>query len=74
MAILNAVPAHVALLNSAGVILVVNEAWRRYASANVLQTEDFLEGRLSEFTLEYPCCSGATTTGAAAALLGWCLL
>ena len=86
MAILNAVPAHVALLNSAGVILEVNEAWRRYALANVLQSEDFLvghnyvavceratgacaddasdaaagiravlEGRLSEFTLEYPC-------------------
>jgi|GEM_PF-3597100 len=44
MAILNAVPAHVAVLNSGGVILVVNEAWRRFASANVLQSADFLVG------------------------------
>ena len=86
MAILNAIPAHVAVVDRLGVILVVNEAWRRFASANVLQSQDFLvgqnylavceratgecsdeatdaaagiravlEGRLPEFTLEYPC-------------------
>jgi PAS domain S-box-containing protein len=35
-AILNALPAHVALLDRDGVILTVNEAWRRYASENAL--------------------------------------
>ncbi len=84
--ILKAIPAHVAILDATGVIQVVNEAWRRFASANVLDREDFLvgqnyltvcdsatgacsdeasdvsagiravlEGRLPEFSLEYPC-------------------
>jgi PAS domain-containing protein len=35
-AILNALPAHVALLDRDGVILTVNEAWRRFASENAL--------------------------------------
>lgn len=43
--ILNALPAHLALLDSNGVILVVNEAWRRFASANVLQSTDFFVGQ-----------------------------
>ncbi len=82
----DAVPAHVALLNSAGVIVDVNAAWRRFASTNWLKHVEslighdylagcegatgagaaeaaragagiraVLEGRLPEFTLEYPC-------------------
>lgn len=45
MAILNALPAHIALLDPTGVILVVNEAWRYFASSNVLQSEDFFVGQ-----------------------------
>ena len=36
-AILNALPAHIALLDTQGLIISVNEAWRRFARANVLQ-------------------------------------
>jgi PAS domain-containing protein len=36
-AILNALPAHIALLDTQGLIISVNEAWRRFAGANVLQ-------------------------------------
>jgi len=43
--ILNALPAHIALLDFNGVILAVNEAWRRFASANVLQSTDFFVGQ-----------------------------
>ncbi len=35
-AILDALPAHVALIDLHGVILAVNESWRRFATANVL--------------------------------------
>jgi PAS domain S-box-containing protein len=45
MAILNALPAHIALLDHQGVILAVNEAWRRFASANILQSTDFFVGQ-----------------------------
>ena len=34
--ILNALPAHVALLDTLGLIISVNEAWRRFEGANVL--------------------------------------
>jgi len=43
--ILNALPAHIALLDRRGVILAVNESWRRFAAANVLSSEDFFVGR-----------------------------
>jgi PAS domain S-box-containing protein len=36
-AILNALPAHIALLDARGTIISVNDAWRRFASANVIQ-------------------------------------
>src|ERR1700693_5323768 len=36
-AILNALPAHIALLDTTGTITLVNDAWRRFASANVIQ-------------------------------------
>ena len=35
-AILNALPAHIALLDTRGVIVTVNESWRRFAATNVL--------------------------------------
>jgi len=41
LAILNALPAHIALLDKEGVIVAVNESWRRFASANVLQGSDY---------------------------------
>jgi two-component system, cell cycle sensor histidine kinase and response regulator CckA len=36
-AVLNALPAHIALLDSQGNVVSVNEAWRRFAGAHVLQ-------------------------------------
>ena len=39
LAILNALPAHIALIDAEGVILSVNEAWLRFGQANVLQGE-----------------------------------
>jgi len=36
-AILNALPAHIAMLDARGVIVSVNESWRTFAVANVLQ-------------------------------------
>ncbi len=36
-AILNALPAHVALLDASGMIVSVNEAWNRSGSENVMQ-------------------------------------
>ncbi len=44
-AILNALPAHIALLSTEGVIVAVNESWRRFGSANVLRSEDFLSAK-----------------------------
>ncbi|HVZ78661.1 MAG TPA: ATP-binding protein, partial [Gemmatimonadaceae bacterium] len=44
-AILDALPAHIALIDAQGVILAVNESWRRFASANVLQTPEFGVGQ-----------------------------
>ena len=41
-AILNALPAHIALLDPQGLIISVNESWRRFASA----TEMFIAIRL----------------------------
>jgi PAS domain S-box-containing protein len=43
--ILNSLPAHIAVLDPQGIILVVNESWRRFASANVLQSTDFFVGQ-----------------------------
>ena len=36
-AILNALPAHIALLNTRGIIISVNEAWLGFAGANAIQ-------------------------------------
>jgi PAS domain S-box-containing protein len=43
-AILNALPAHIALLDSKGIIVAVNESWQRFAAANALQSPDFCLG------------------------------
>jgi PAS domain S-box-containing protein len=85
-AILNALPANIALLNKDGVIIAVNQAWQSYGSDNNLKSTnsaigsnyiavsgkasgadaeagkkmakgiaEVLEGKLKEFSLEYPC-------------------
>ena len=36
-AILNALPAHIALLDTMGIIISVNDRWRKFASANAMQ-------------------------------------
>jgi diguanylate cyclase (GGDEF)-like protein/PAS domain S-box-containing protein len=36
-AVLNALPAHIALLDTNGIIISVNNAWRRFASVNAIQ-------------------------------------
>ena len=43
-AVLNALPANIALLDDQGVIVSVNEAWLRFARANVLQTPGYAIG------------------------------
>ncbi|NMG76929.1 PAS domain S-box protein [Aromatoleum diolicum] len=39
--ILNALPAHIALLDSEGRIVSVNQAWQRFADANALQCAEY---------------------------------
>ena len=45
IAILNALPAHIALLDATGIIITVNESWRGYAAANGLVSPDFGVGQ-----------------------------
>ncbi|RFC40238.1 MAG: PAS domain S-box-containing protein/diguanylate cyclase (GGDEF) domain-containing protein, partial [Candidatus Nitrotoga sp. CP45] len=40
-AILNALPANIALLDTQGVIISVNEAWRRFARTNAFQVQGY---------------------------------
>jgi len=44
VAILNALPAHIALVNREGVIVAVNESWRRFSRANGSPSQDFYVG------------------------------
>jgi PAS domain S-box-containing protein len=44
-AILDALPAHIALLDSQGTIISVNQAWRRFADANMLDSHRHGIGR-----------------------------
>ena len=61
-AILNALPAHIALLDMRGVIISVNDAWRRFAGANAIQGAGYGIG------LDYlEICDGARGDGAAEA-------
>ena len=39
-AILNALPAHVALIDPDGIILAVNESWQRFTTTNPLHSHD----------------------------------
>jgi PAS domain S-box-containing protein len=41
MTILNALPAHIALLDSRGVIIAVNDAWKNYGTINAAQGINF---------------------------------
>ena len=41
--ILNALPAHIALLNAQGIIVSVNDAWRRFAAVNFTMEEGKFE-------------------------------
>ncbi len=43
-AILNALPAHIALLDTQGDIISVNGAWKRFADANALQSPEYAIG------------------------------
>ena len=43
-AILDSLPAHIALLNNQGLIISVNESWRRFAVANVLHCPGYAVG------------------------------
>jgi two-component system, sensor histidine kinase and response regulator len=40
-AILNALPAHIALLDNQGIIISVNDAWRRFGDGNALQSSSY---------------------------------
>src|SRR6202012_154250 len=40
-AILNALPPNIALLNEKGVIVSVNESWKKFADANNLASADY---------------------------------
>ena len=44
-AILNALPAHVALLDGQGVILAVNDSWRKFGSENALLGPEYFVGQ-----------------------------
>ncbi len=43
--ILDALPGHIAILDSTGCIVMVNQAWRCFASENLLQTDNFGVGQ-----------------------------
>ncbi|MDB6175243.1 MAG: sensory box protein [Chthoniobacteraceae bacterium] len=45
MAILNALPAHIALIDAHGIIVSVNESWRRFDTANMLHGPEFFVGQ-----------------------------
>ncbi|HEU4569164.1 MAG TPA: response regulator [Gemmatimonadales bacterium] len=44
-AVLDALPAQIALVDGAGIILAVNESWRRFAAANAMADPGFGVGR-----------------------------
>ncbi|MCD6052255.1 MAG: phosphodiesterase, partial [Verrucomicrobia bacterium] len=45
LAIMDALPAHIALLNEQGVVVAVNDAWKGFGSNNVFDTADYGIGR-----------------------------
>ena len=67
MAILDALPAHIALVDHDGVILSVNEAWRRFGEANALHFTDFCVGQNYLQSSEATTGDGAEEAGTTAA-------
>jgi PAS domain S-box-containing protein len=65
-AILDALPAHIALIDPAGVILAVNASWRRFAAANQLLDDGFTVGRNYLDVCDRACGGGSTEARAAA--------
>lgn len=67
-AIINALSAHIAVLDETGEILQVNTSWRRFADANQLEWEDYGVGRNYLDVTESA--SGDSTFGAVKAAAG----
>ncbi len=67
MALLNALPAHIAILDADGVIVSVNDAWRRFADENGLRDAYHCVGRNYIDACGGPQGPGATDTAAVAA-------
>jgi PAS domain S-box-containing protein len=65
-AILNALPANVALLDRTGKIVEVNEAWRRFARDNGLVDSEYSVGRNYLEMCEGPCAQNEDGVGEAA--------
>ncbi|MBC7994675.1 MAG: PAS domain-containing protein [Rhizobacter sp.] len=65
-ALLNALPAHIAVLDARGVIVSVNEAWRRFANENGLRDPNHCVGRNYLDACGPPPGSGAAETWAVA--------
>lgn len=63
-ALLNALPAHIAVLDADGTIAAVNEAWRRFADENGLRDAHFSVGRNYLDACAPSPCGGAADTGA----------
>lgn len=66
MALLNALPAHLALLDAQGVIVSVNEAWRRFAKENDLRDPNHGVGRSYLDVCDQASRAGATQARAVA--------
>jgi len=63
-AILNALPAHIALLDAKGIIISVNDAWGRFDSAHVLQgTPGYDVGRNYIEICDAACTEGSSIAG-----------
>lgn len=67
MALLNALPAHIAVLDAEGVIVAVNDAWCRFASENGLRDPHHGVGRNYLDACDPPPGRGAAETWAVAA-------
>lgn len=70
MGLLNAMPAHIAVLDPDGVIVTVNDAWRDFADENGLSDADYSVGRNYLDACEPAPGSDATGVGARAVVAG----
>src|SRR6185436_19513590 len=68
--VLNSLTAHIAVLDESGVIVAVNEAWKRFAIDNLLQDAGFCVGKNYLAICEQSCASdaGGTANSALAGL------